>query len=72
MPPKHLFPALFGACKALQMYYERRCKVLIYDMFGHPSRVTLAISSMWSISNYFPNILHAADAMESVRNREIF
>ena len=44
----------------------------MYYMFGHPSRVTLVISSIWGISYYFPNILDAADAMEGVRNREIF
>ena len=55
------------------MASEQRYEILyIYDMFGHPSRVTLAISSMWGISNYFPNILDASDAMEGVRNREIF
>ena len=72
MPPKHLLQAMLGACKALQMHSDRRCKVLMYDMFGHPSRVTLVISSIWGISYYFPNILDAADAMEGVRNREIF
>ena len=41
-------------------------------MFSHPSGVTLAISSIWGISNYFPNILDAPDAMEGVRNRKIF
>lgn len=72
MPPKHLLQAMLGACKALQMHSDRRCKVLMYDMFGHPSRVTLVISSIWGISYDFPNILDAADAMEGVRNREIF
>ena len=42
-------------------------------MFSHPRRVTLAILEYnRGISNYFPNILDAADAMEGVRNREIF
>ena len=35
MPPKHLLQAMLGACKALQMHSDRRCKVLMYDMFGH-------------------------------------
>ena len=30
----------FGACKALQMHSERLYKILIYDVFGHSSRVT--------------------------------
>ena len=42
MPPKHLLQAMFGACKALQMHSDRRCKVLMYDMFGHPSRVNFS------------------------------
>ena len=42
-------------------------------MFSHPRRVTLAILEYnRGISNYFPNILDAADAMEGVRNRKIF
>ena len=63
---------MFVACKALQMHSEWRYKILIYDTFGHPSRVTLVISSIWGISNYSPNILDAPDAMEGVRKREIF
>ena len=39
--------------------------------FKHSKKTPLNMTS-WGISHYFPNILDTADAMEGVRNREIF